>query len=77
MICRGIMVKPQLMNDPHANEAADDIIALLELCQQLQSAKDGIERPVPGGYIPAMRMSLPIVSGLRTGMSCSCVGCYR
>lgn len=50
MICRGIMVKPQLMNDPHANEAADDIIALLELCQQLQSAKDGIERPVPGAY---------------------------
>lgn len=37
-------------NDPHANEAADDIIGLLKLCQQLQSEKDGRERPAPGTY---------------------------
>lgn len=39
-----------LLQDPHANEAADDIIALLKLCQQLQSEKDGRERPEPGAY---------------------------
>lgn len=38
------------LNDPHANEAADDIIGLLKLCQQLQSEKDGRERPEPGTY---------------------------
>jgi hypothetical protein len=43
-------VKPHYLNDPHANEAADDIISLLKLCQQLQSEKDGRERPDPGAY---------------------------
>nr|WP_205246313.1 hypothetical protein [Enterobacter sp. Acro-832] len=38
------------MNALHENEAADDIIALLKLCQQLQSEKDGRERPAPGTY---------------------------
>lgn len=38
------------MNYPHANEAADDIIALPKLCKQLQSEKDGIKRPVPRAY---------------------------
>lgn len=38
------------LNDPHADEAADDIIDLLKLCQQLQSEKDGRERPDPGAY---------------------------
>ena len=43
-------MKPNYLNDPHANEAADDIIGLLKLCQQLQSEKDGRERPAPGTY---------------------------
>jgi len=43
-------VKLNYLNDPHANEAADDIIGLLKLCQQLQSEKDGRERPEPGAY---------------------------
>ncbi|HED4305242.1 TPA: hypothetical protein R4300_005445, partial [Enterobacter hormaechei subsp. steigerwaltii] len=38
------------MNGPCANEAANDIISLLKLCQQLQSEKDGRERPAPGTY---------------------------
>lgn len=41
------------MNTPpdlHAAQAADELIALLTLCQQLQSEKDGRERPVPGTY---------------------------
>lgn len=43
-------MKPNNLNDPYANEAADDIIGLLKLCQQLQSDKDGRERPAPGTY---------------------------
>ncbi|HBC7435703.1 TPA: hypothetical protein KEY70_003955 [Enterobacter bugandensis] len=43
-------MKPNYLNDPYANEAADDIIGLLKLCQQLQSEKDGRERPAPGAY---------------------------
>lgn len=43
-------MKPHYLNDLHANEAADDIISLLKLCQQLQSEKDGRERPAPGAY---------------------------
>lgn len=43
-------MKQIYLNDPHANEAADDIIGLLKLCQQLQSEKDGRERPAPGTY---------------------------
>lgn len=43
-------MKPNYLNDLHANEAADDIIGLLKLCQQLQSEKDGRERPEPGAY---------------------------
>ncbi|EPC0968265.1 hypothetical protein [Enterobacter cloacae] len=43
-------MKPNYLNDPHANEAADDIIGLLKLCQQLQSEKDGRVRPEPGAY---------------------------
>ncbi|HAV1742515.1 TPA: hypothetical protein ACV5FF_003809 [Enterobacter hormaechei subsp. steigerwaltii] len=43
-------MKPHYLNDLHANEAADDIIGLLKLCQQLQSEKDGRERPAPGAY---------------------------
>lgn len=38
------------MNGPCANEAANDIIGLLKLCQQLQSEKDGRIRPEPGAY---------------------------
>jgi hypothetical protein len=43
-------MKPDFLKDLHANEVADDIIALLKLCQQLQSEKDGRERPEPGAY---------------------------
>ncbi|MHA1163729.1 hypothetical protein [Enterobacter ludwigii] len=43
-------MKPNYLNDLHSNEAADDIIALLELCQHLQSEQDGRERPTPGAY---------------------------
>ncbi|HBM2606237.1 TPA: hypothetical protein LUX78_004100 [Enterobacter hormaechei subsp. xiangfangensis] len=43
-------MKPNYLNDPYANEVADDIIGLLKLCQQLQSEKDGRERPAPGTY---------------------------
>ncbi|WP_407365221.1 hypothetical protein ACEJ49_22495 (plasmid) [Enterobacter roggenkampii] len=35
---------------PEPAQAADDIIGLLKLCQQLQSEKDGRERPAPGTY---------------------------
>jgi len=38
------------MNGPCVNEAADEIIGLLTLCQKLQSEKDGRERPAPGAY---------------------------
>lgn len=38
------------INDSHAVEVANEIVALLTLCQQLQSEKDGIERPAPGTY---------------------------
>lgn len=38
------------MNGPCANEAANDIIGLLKLCQQLQSEKDGRKRPETGAY---------------------------
>ncbi|MHA0962776.1 hypothetical protein [Enterobacter cancerogenus] len=43
-------MKQDYLYDPHANKAADDIITLLNLCQQLQSEKDGKERPVPEVY---------------------------
>ncbi|KJX20722.1 hypothetical protein SG82_17555 [Enterobacter hormaechei subsp. xiangfangensis] len=43
-------MKPNYLNDPYANEAADNIIGLLKQCQQLQSEKDGRERPAPGTY---------------------------
>jgi hypothetical protein len=43
-------MQPDYLNDPHANEVADEIVALLTLCQQLQSEKDGRERPAPGTY---------------------------
>lgn len=46
----GLTMKSGYLNDPHANKAADDIVALLKLCQQLQSEKDGRERAVPGTY---------------------------
>ncbi|WP_391488833.1 hypothetical protein [Leclercia tamurae] len=38
------------LNDTLSNEATDEIISLLILCQQLQSEKDGRERPAPGTY---------------------------
>ena len=50
MICKEIRVIPRYMNGPCANEAANDIFSLLKLCQQLQSEKDGRERPAPGTY---------------------------
>jgi hypothetical protein len=37
-------------HDLVAARAAEDIIELLTLCQQLQSDKDGRERPAPGTY---------------------------
>ncbi|MBW4241022.1 hypothetical protein JRY02_20635 [Enterobacter roggenkampii] len=43
-------MKTDYLNTPHANEGVDDVIALLKLCQQLQSEKDGRERPAPGTY---------------------------
>ncbi|PNF13566.1 hypothetical protein A6J71_00625 [Enterobacter cancerogenus] len=43
-------MKPDYLNTPCANEGADDVIALLKLCQQLQSEKDGRERPAPWTY---------------------------
>lgn len=36
--------------DLHAAQAADELVALLTLCQQLQSEKDGRQRPAPGTY---------------------------
>ncbi|EOE7356171.1 TPA: hypothetical protein ACKFMW_004323 [Enterobacter hormaechei] len=38
------------MHDTQAAKAANEMVALLTLCQQLQSEKDGIERPAPGAY---------------------------
>lgn len=43
-------MKPDHLNTPHDSEGADDVIALLKLCQQLQSEKDGRKRPEPGAY---------------------------
>ena len=60
------------INDSHAVEVANEMVALLTLCQQLQSEKDGIERP-----IPAMKIILPSVSVRRAGTSYSCADCYR
>lgn len=37
-------------HDLVAARAAEEIIELLTLCQQLQSEKDGWERPAPGTY---------------------------
>nr|WP_181368435.1 hypothetical protein [Enterobacter cloacae]QCO95741.1 hypothetical protein [Enterobacter cloacae] len=37
-------------HDKVAARAAEEIIELLTLCQQLQSEKDGRERPAPGAY---------------------------
>lgn len=37
-------------HDLQAAQAADELVALLTLCQQLQSEKDGRERPAPGTY---------------------------
>ncbi|HCT8062845.1 TPA: hypothetical protein OT947_004375 [Enterobacter hormaechei] len=39
-----------ILQDSQENKASDDIIALLKLCQQLQSEKDGRERSAPGTY---------------------------
>ncbi|MFZ5316465.1 hypothetical protein ACOY7N_20865 [Enterobacter asburiae] len=39
-----------ILQDSQENKGADDIIALLKMCQQLQSEKDGRERPAPGTY---------------------------
>lgn len=38
------------LNDLQAKEAAEEITALLKRCQQMQSEKDGRERPAPGAY---------------------------
>lgn len=35
-------------HDLQAEQAADELVILLTSCQQLQSEKDGGERPVPG-----------------------------
>lgn len=43
-------MKPDYLNDLHANEVSDDVIALLKLCQQLQSDSDSRERPDPDTY---------------------------
>lgn len=37
-------------HDLVAARAAEELIELLTLCQQLQSEKDGRERPAPGTY---------------------------
>lgn len=39
-----------MIQDPLADQTANEIVALLTLCQQLQSEKDGRERPAPGAY---------------------------
>ena len=39
-----------MKHDSKAAQAANEIVALLTLCQQLQSEKDGRERPAPGAY---------------------------
>lgn len=39
-----------MRHDSKAAQAANEIVALLTLCQQLQSEKDGRERPSPGAY---------------------------
>lgn len=39
-----------MKHDQKAAQAAGEIVALLTLCQQLQTEKDGIERPSPGTY---------------------------
>lgn len=44
------MVNSMILQDSQENKGADDIIALLKMCQQLQSEKDGRERPAPGTY---------------------------
>ncbi|MBZ0059442.1 MULTISPECIES: hypothetical protein [unclassified Leclercia] len=38
------------LHETHARAIADKIVALLTLCQQLQSEKDGRERPSPEQY---------------------------
>lgn len=38
------------IHDLNAVGIADEIVSLLTLCQQLQSVRDGIERPAPGTY---------------------------
>lgn len=37
-------------HDPVAAQAAGEIVALLTLCQQLQSEKEGVIRPAPEEY---------------------------
>ena len=37
-------------HDPVAAQAAGEIVALLTLCQQLQSEKEGVIRPAPEKY---------------------------
>ncbi len=63
-------------HDLVAARAAEEIIELLTLCQQLQS-----ERMAGNGrhpeHIPAMRMILPIASVPHAGTPCSCAGCCR
>lgn len=40
------------INDSYAVEVANEMVALLMLCQRLQSEMDGGERPAPGRYSP-------------------------
>jgi hypothetical protein len=43
-------MKPNYLSDPNANEAADDSIDLLKLCQKLQSDRDKRKRTSPEKY---------------------------
>lgn len=44
------MVNSMILQDPLEDKAGDEIIALLQLCQQLHSEKYGRKRPEPGTY---------------------------
>lgn len=61
-------------HDLMAVYAASEIVELLTLCQELQSEKDGRERPA---HTPAMRMRLPNVSVPHAGTPCCCAACCR
>jgi len=43
-------MKDKYLHDSRVENAADDPVALLHLCQQLQSEKDGRERVATGKY---------------------------